>query len=129
MSESWLDRINWDADGLVPVITQESASGRVLMFAWMNRAALTETAASRRAVYWSRSRGKLWRKGEASGHCQIVNDIRLDCDYDAVLLLVEQVGAIACHTGRHSCFFHTLQDRQWVTVDPILKEPALIYRD
>lgn len=127
MSKDWLTQIKWDNDGLVPVITQEVASGRILMFAWMNREALLQTVQSGQAVYWSRSRARLWSKGEASGHLQIVNDIRLDCDYDAILLQVVQVGGIACHTGRASCFFHQLKDNQWVAVEPVLKEPSLIY--
>jgi len=128
MSPPWLDDIKWNADGLVPVVAQEAASGRVLMVAWMNREALAETAASGRAVYWSRSRSKLWRKGEESGHMQTVREIRLDCDADVVLLTVEQAGGIACHTGRHSCFFRHLDKDQWVTVDPVLKDPVRIYQ-
>ena len=129
----WLDSIKWDRDGLVPVIAQEAASGDVLMFAWMNAAALAETAASGRAVYWSRSRQRLWRKGEASGHVQQVRDIRLDCDNDVVLLKVTQLGrdaaepSIACHTGRHSCFYQRYQDGAWHAVEPVLKDPELIY--
>ncbi|MFM7567696.1 MAG: phosphoribosyl-AMP cyclohydrolase [Betaproteobacteria bacterium] len=125
---NWLDEVRWDASGLVPAIAQDAASGRVLMVAWMNREALAETAATRRAVYWSRSRGKLWRKGEESGHSQQVLDIRLDCDGDVVLLAVEQAGHIACHTGRQSCFFSRLEADRWVAVDPVLKDPELIYR-
>ncbi len=128
MSPPWLDDIKWNADGLVPVVAQEAVSGRVLMVAWMNRQALTETAANGRAVYWSRSRSKLWRKGEESGHAQTVREIRLDCDGDVVLLTVEQAGGIACHTGRHSCFFRRLDKDQWVTVDPVLKDPVRIYQ-
>lgn len=127
MSAAWLDEIRWNADGLVPVIAQERASGRVMMFAWMNREALAETAASGYAVYWSRSRQKLWRKGEASGHRQRVLAIRLDCDEDVVLLEIEQQGGIACHTGRESCFYRRLEDCRWVTVEPVLKDPAEIY--
>ena len=127
MNKSWLDSIAWTAEGLVPVIAQEVGSGRVLMFAWMNREALELTAGSGRAVYWSRSRGKLWRKGEESGHEQRVHDIRLDCDNDVILLTVEQIGGIACHTGRHHCFFQQLQGDAWVTVDPVIKDPANIY--
>lgn len=123
----WLAEVPWDGDGLVPVVTQDAASGRVLTLAWMNRDALAETAASGRAVYWSRSRRKLWRKGEESGHVQRVLEIRLDCDADAVLLRVEQVGGIACHTGRESCFFRKLEDGRWVSTDPVLKDPDLIY--
>lgn len=126
--QAWLDAVKWNADGLVPAIAQDSASGRVLMLAWMNRDALAETAASGRAVYWSRSRGKLWRKGEQSGHFQKVRAIRLDCDNDCVLLDVEQVGGIACHTGRESCFFQTLEDSAWRAVEPVLKAPSDIYK-
>jgi len=127
----WLDEVKWDAQGLVPVIAQEQGSGDVLMLAWMNREALARTAATGRAVYWSRSRGRLWFKGEASGHVQQVHDIRLDCDADVVLLKVTQTGhepSIACHTGRHSCFFSRWQDGRWVAVDPVLKDPERIYR-
>jgi phosphoribosyl-AMP cyclohydrolase len=128
---AWLDDIRWDRDGLVPVIAQEQGSGDVLMLAWMNREALAETAASGRAVYWSRSRRRLWRKGEASGHAQQVHEIRLDCDNDVVLLTVTQLGhdpGIACHTGRHSCFFQRLDAGGWAAVDPVLKDPERIYR-
>ncbi len=128
MSDQWLDDIKWTADGLVPVIAQEQGSGRVLMFAWANREALRLTAATGYAVYWSRSRGKLWHKGEESGHQQVVSDIRLDCDNDVVLLTVEQRGGIACHTGRHSCFYQRLQGGQWQAVEPVLKDPARIYK-
>ncbi len=128
MSAAWLDDIKWNGDGLVPAVAQEAGSGRVLMVAWMNRDALAETAASGRAVYWSRSRNKLWRKGEESGHVQTVREIHLDCDADVVLLTVEQAGGIACHTGRHSCFFRRLDKDQWVTMDPVLQDPARIYR-
>ena len=123
----WLDQIHWDDQGLAPVITQDAASGKVLMFAWMNRAALAQTAATGQAVYWSRSRNQLWRKGEESGHTQLVKDIRLDCDADAILLRVEQIGGIACHTGRERCFFQQLQDGRWQAVEPVLKDPKLIY--
>ncbi len=128
MSDQWLDDVKWTADGLVPVIAQEQGSGRVLMFAWANREALRLTAETGHAVYWSRSRGKLWHKGEESGHQQVVSDIRLDCDNDVVLLTVEQRGGIACHTGRHSCFYQRLQDGQWQAVEPVLKDPASIYK-
>ena len=128
MTESWLDQIKWDEQGLVPVITQDARTGQVLMFAWMNREALMQTVQSSQAVYWSRSRERLWRKGETSGNSQIVSDIRLDCDHDAVLLRIEQTGGIACHTGRASCFFHQLKDNQWLTVGPVLKDPSLMYR-
>ena len=127
MTENWLDAIKWDKDGLVPAIAQEAATGKVLMVAWMNREALAETAATRKAVYWSRSRQKLWRKGEESGHEQRVRDVRLDCDNDVVLLSVEQQGGIACHTGRHSCFYQQLQGDQWVAVDPVIKPESEIY--
>jgi len=128
MSESWLNKVNWTDDGLVPVIAQEAGTGQVLMFAWMNRDALQKTAETGEAVYWSRSRRKLWHKGEESGHVQKVKDIRLDCDEDVVLLTVEQIGGIACHTGRHSCFFQKLEDKQWVNTEPVLKDPAEIYK-
>lgn len=123
----WLDKIKWNADGLVPVVVQEAGTNKVLMMAWMNRDALAATAEEGRATYWSRSRGRLWRKGEQSGHDQIVRDIRLDCDNDTVLLVVEQKGGIACHTGRHNCFFQQLQDGDWVTIEPVLKSEAEIY--
>ena len=125
---AWLDEVPWDKDGLVPVVTQEFSTGRVLTLAWMNRDALTQTAQSGEAVYWSRSRKKLWRKGEESGHTQRIREIRLDCDSDAVLLRVAQIGGIACHTGRESCFFRKLEDGRWVTTDPVLKDPAVIYK-
>jgi phosphoribosyl-AMP cyclohydrolase len=125
---TWLADVRFDADGLVPVIAQDAASGRVLMVAWANHEALTETAHTRKAVYWSRSRGRLWRKGEESGHSQQVAEIRLDCDGDVVLYAVEQSGGIACHTGRASCFFRRLVDDRWETVDPVLQDPELIYR-
>ena len=127
---TWLDQVRWDERGLVPVIAQEHRSGDVLMFAWMDRAALSKTAELGRAVYFSRSRGKLWFKGEESGHVQQVHEIRLDCDNDVVLLKVTQTGhtpGIACHTGRHSCFYSVLHDGQWQAVDPVLKDPADIY--
>jgi phosphoribosyl-AMP cyclohydrolase len=126
----WLDNVKWDKDGLVPVITQEHSTGDVLMFAWMNREALAQTAASSQAVYFSRSRQRLWHKGEESGHVQQVHDIRLDCDADVVLLKVTQLGhapGIACHTGRHSCFFQRFVDGQWHSVEPVLKDPQSIY--
>ena len=126
----WLDEVRWDASGLVPVIAQERASGDVLMFAWMDREALRRTAESGRAVYYSRSRQRLWPKGEESGHVQQVHEIRLDCDNDVVLLRITQLGhdpSIACHTGRHSCFFQRLDGAAWTTVEPVLKEPATIY--
>lgn len=128
MNKLWLDEIRWTSDGLVPVITQQADSGKILMFAWMNREALSLTAGEGYAVYWSRSRGKLWRKGEESGHRQKVAGIYLDCDEDVVLLSVEQAGGIACHTGRESCFYRRLLDGQWQPVEPVLKDPALIYK-
>ncbi|PPC89884.1 MAG: phosphoribosyl-AMP cyclohydrolase [Methylobacter sp.] len=128
MNKLWLDEIRWTSDGLVPVITQQADSGKILMFAWMNREALALTAGEGYAVYWSRSRGKLWRKGEESGHRQKVAGIYLDCDEDVVLLSVEQAGGIACHTGRESCFYRRLLDGQWQPVEPVLKDPALIYK-
>ncbi len=127
----WLDDVKWDRDGLVPVIAQERGSKDVLMVAWMNREALAATAERGQAVYWSRSRGKLWHKGEESGHFQEVHDIRLDCDADVVLLTVTQHGhdpSIACHTGRHSCFFNRLEGARWQPVEPVLKDPERIYR-
>jgi phosphoribosyl-AMP cyclohydrolase len=126
----WLDSIKWDRDGLVPVIAQEQGSNDVLMFAWMNREALAETARRGQAVYWSRSRGRLWHKGEESGHFQQVHDIRMDCDNDVLLLSVTQLGhepGIACHTGRHSCFFQRLDNGAWQAVEPVLKDPERIY--
>ena len=125
--EGWLDAVKWSADGLVPAIAQDAASGKVLTLAWTNREALARTAASGEAHYWSRSRGRLWRKGESSGHVQRVREIRLDCDNDAILYVVEQVGGIACHTGRESCFFLRYDDGHWVATDPVLKDPAVIY--
>jgi len=128
MEESWLDVVNWAQDGLVPVVTQEAAGGTVLTVAWMNREALRKTLDTGEAHYWSRSRKKLWRKGEESGHVQKVRSIRLDCDADVLLLEVEQLGGIACHTGRHSCFFRKLEGARWVAVDPVLKDPSQIYK-
>ena len=131
MTVSWLDAIRWDANGLVPVIAQEQSTGDVLMFAWMNREALQKTAELGRAVYFSRSRGRLWYKGEESGHVQTVHDMRLDCDNDVILLRVTQTGhepGIACHTGRHSCFYQQLQNGRWQAVDPVLKDPESIYK-
>ena len=125
---AWLDEVAWSADGLVPAIVQDAATGRVLMFAWMNREALALTQATGEAHYWSRSRRRLWRKGEESGHIQKVQELRIDCDADAVLLRVEQQGGIACHTGRERCFFRRLEDGRWVVIDPVLKAPADIYR-
>ena len=128
MSCKWLNEIRWDDQGLVPVIAQDAASGEVLMFAWANREALEKTAALGQAVYWSRSRRKLWHKGEESGHFQKVIEIRTDCDNDVVLLKVEQEGGIACHTGRKSCFFQRLDDGCWEAADPVLKDPKEIYK-
>ena len=129
MTEQWLDEIRWNGDGLVPVIVAEAATAKILMFAWMNREALMLTAETGQAVYWSRSRGKLWHKGEQSGHVQNVKEIRLDCDEDAIMLIVEQVGGIACHTGRHSCFFRKLQNKQWRIIEPVIKDPSEIYNN
>ncbi|MHA7927143.1 MAG: phosphoribosyl-AMP cyclohydrolase [Marinobacter sp.] len=123
----WLDAIRWTEDGLVPAIAQDADTGDILMMAWMNRESLRLTAEEGHAIYWSRSRGKLWRKGETSGHEQVIRDIRLDCDEDVILLKVEQKGGIACHTGRRSCFYRTLKDGQWVSVDPVIKDPGTIY--
>ena len=125
--DAWLDEVSWDDDGLVPAIAQDSADGRILMMAWMNREALGLTAQQGLAVYWSRSRKKLWHKGEESGHQQKVSEIRLDCDNDVVVLQVQQSGGIACHTGRRSCFYQRLEGQRWVTVEPVLKDPASIY--
>jgi phosphoribosyl-AMP cyclohydrolase len=125
---SFLDEVPWNGDGLIAAVAQDAYSGRVLTVAWMNRDALRETAEKREAVYWSRSRQRLWRKGEESGHVQMVVEVRLDCDADAVLLKVQQAGGIACHTGRESCFFRKLENGKWISVDPVLKDPALIYK-
>lgn len=123
----FLNEITWDEDGLLPAIAQDAETDRILMVAWMNRESLALTAKEQRAVYWSRSRQKLWRKGEESGHVQQVKEIRLDCDSDVIVLKIEQVGGIACHTGRESCFYRVLQDGTWHTVDPVLKDPKNIY--
>ena len=128
LQQAWLDEVQWDDKGLVPAIAQEAGTGRILMVAWMNREALAETVTSQRAVYWSRSRGRLWRKGEESGHAQLLQEIRLDCDGDVIVLVVEQQGGIACHTGRRSCFFRRLEDGGWKAFEPVLKDPAEIYR-
>ena len=128
MNDSWLNKVNWTQDGLVPAVAQEAGSGRVLTLAWMNREALMKTAQTGEAHYWSRSRKKLWHKGEESGHVQKVSAIRLDCDEDVILIEVEQIGGIACHTGRHSCFFQKLEDGKWVATDPVIKDPREIYR-
>ncbi len=126
---TWLDDVRWNADGLVAAIAQDAATQRVLTLAWMNREALTQTNATHEAHYWSRSRGKLWRKGESSGHVQRVREIRLDCDGDAIVLQVEQVDGIACHTGRERCFYRRLDNGRWVETDPVLKDPREIYKD
>ena len=125
---SFLDEVPWNGEGLIAAVAQDASSGRVLTVAWMNRESLQQTVETTQAVYWSRSRKKLWRKGEESGNVQKVVEVRLDCDSDAVLLKVEQAGGIACHTGRESCFFRKLENGKWVTVDPVLKDPALIYK-
>lgn len=127
MSE-WLNQIRWTEDGLVPVIAQEEGSGQILMFAWMNRESLAMTAKQGEAIYWSRSRNRLWHKGEESGHVQKVKSIRTDCDNDVVLITIEQVGGVACHTGRHSCFYQELHDGHWRAVEPVIKDPSAIYR-
>jgi phosphoribosyl-AMP cyclohydrolase len=128
MSNDWLDSIKWDADGLVPAIAQDAGSGTILMMAWMNRESLTLTRETGHAVYWSRSRRKLWHKGEESGHQQVVRALRIDCDADVVLMEVEQQGGIACHTGRHNCFYRELDaDGRWVEIAPVLKDPDAIY--
>ena len=125
---TWLDEVPWNEQGLIAAVAQDAASGRVLTVAWMNREALQATVERKEAVYWSRSRKRLWRKGEESGNVQKVREVRLDCDSDSVLLLVEQVGGIACHTGRESCFYRKLENGRWITVDPVLKNPSLIYK-
>lgn len=126
MSE-WLDAVRWNAEGLVPVVVQEAESGSLLMVAWMNREALALTAEEGRSVFWSRSRKQLWRKGETSGHRQEVVEMRLDCDEDVILLKVHQHGGMACHTGRHHCFYRRFRDGRWETVEPVLKSPEAIY--
>ena len=127
MNNKYLDKIKWNEQGLVAAIAQDVNTGKILMLAWMNREALKLTVQEKRAVYWSRSRAKLWFKGEESGNVQYVTDIRLDCDNDVILLMVEQIGGIACHTGRHNCFFQQLQVDEWVQVEPVLKDPAILY--
>ena len=127
MSDDWLDEVVFDADGLIPAVAQETGTGKLLMLAWMNREALAETVRTARAVYWSRSRKRLWRKGDESGHIQLVKQVRLDCDADVIVLEVEQVGGIACHTGHARCFFRKLENGKWVETDPILKDPGQIY--
>jgi phosphoribosyl-AMP cyclohydrolase len=128
MTDNWLDAVAWDQAGLVTAIAQDAATGKVLMVAWMNREALAETVASGEAVYYSRSRGRLWHKGEESGHVQKVREVRLDCDGDAVLLEIDQAGGIACHTGHGRCFFRRLQAGEWVETEPVLKDPKDIYK-
>lgn len=125
---SYLDDIAWNSDGLVPAIAQDAVTGRILMMAWMNPEALQLSVEEKRAVYWSRSRQKLWRKGEESGHVQQIKELRLDCDNDVIVLQIEQLGGIACHTGRESCFYRVLEDEQWRSVDPVIKDPKDIYR-
>ena len=125
--DNFINKITWDENGLLPVVAQDATSGRVLMVAWMNSEALALTVQEQRAVYWSRSRKKLWYKGEESGHVQHVKEIRLDCDSDVLILQVEQIGGMACHTGRASCFYRILQDGEWLTVDPVVKNPGEIY--
>ena len=125
---AWISELEWDTQGLIPAIAQDAESGDVLMFAWMNRDALLETVKTGEAVYFSRSRSRLWHKGEESGHVQKVHEIRLDCDNDVILLKIDQHGGMACHTGRRSCFFHKLVDGQWTAVDPVLKDPKEIYK-
>lgn len=127
MNDNWLDQIKWDKDGLVPAIAQDHKSGRILMMAWMNREALQLTIEEQRAIYFSRSRNKLWRKGEESGHVQKLYELRTDCDQDVILMQVEQLGGIACHTGRESCFYLRQQDNQWQATDPVIKDPNSIY--
>jgi len=127
VSESWLDEVVFDAEGLVPAVAQEASTGKLLMLAWMNREALAETVRSGRAVYWSRSRKRLWRKGEESGHTQLIKQVRLDCDGDAIVLEVQQVGGIACHTGHSRCFFRKLENGMWVETEAVLRDPGQIY--
>jgi phosphoribosyl-AMP cyclohydrolase len=128
VSDAWLNKVCWNDEGLIPAIAQDAASGEILMVAWMNREALKRTAELGEAVYWSRSRRKLWHKGEESGHTQKVLEIRTDCDEDVILMKIEQTGGIACHTGRKSCFFQRLDGDQWQAVEPVLKDPHEIYR-
>ena len=128
MKENWLEQIKWSQDGLLPAIAQDYKSGRVLMMAWMNRDALEKTVELQRAVYWSRSRQKIWYKGEESGHIQVLHNLQIDCDKDVILMQVEQIGSIACHTGRESCFYSRYENGQWVEVEPVLKDPIKIYK-
>lgn len=127
VARDWLAAVRWDKDGLVPAVAQEAGTGKVLMVAWMNRESLALTADTGEAVYWSRSRKRLWKKGEESGHVQKIRELRMDCDEDVILLTVEQVGGIACHTGRHNCFFQRLEGEKWVVVDPVVRDPKDIY--
>ncbi len=129
LDQTWLEKIKWTDDGLVPAIAQDHQTGEILMMAWMNRESLVLTVKEQRAIYWSRSRQRLWRKGESSGHVQQLHDIRLDCDADVILLKVEQLGDIACHTGRRSCFYQQLNDGEWQAVEPVLKNPDEIYNN
>ena len=129
MSEAWLDEVHWDGDGLVAAIAQEAGSGKLLMMAWMNRESLAETVRTGRAVYWSRSRNRIWRKGEESGNVQRVREVRLDCDGDVLVLEVEQEGGIACHTGHHRCFFRKLENGSWKETEPVIKDPSQMYRE
>lgn len=126
-SDNWLDEVKWDTDGLVPAIAQDYQTGRILMMAWMNREALTLTVKEQRAIYYSRSRQTLWRKGESSGHVQHLHELRLDCDADVIVMQVDQVGGIACHTGRESCFYKVYENDEWIPVDPVKKDPSDIY--
>jgi len=124
---NWLDDVKWDSDGLVPAVAQDHQTGRILMMAWMNREALALTVTENRAIYYSRSRQKLWRKGEESGHVQQLHEVRLDCDADVIVMQVEQVGGIACHTGRESCFYRVYENGEWIPVDDVIKDPKDIY--
>jgi phosphoribosyl-AMP cyclohydrolase len=128
MTDQWLDNIKWDEKGLIPAIAQDYKTGKILMFAWMNKESLELTVSLSRAVYWSRSRSRLWKKGEESGHVQKLHEIRIDCDQDVLLLSVEQIGGISCHTGRESCFYSILKDGQWQADSPVLKDPSQIYQ-
>jgi len=128
MTDPWLDNIKWDEKGLIPAIAQDYETGKILMFAWMNKESLELTVSLNRAVYWSRSRSRLWKKGEESGHVQKLHEIRIDCDQDVLLLSVEQIGGISCHTGRESCFYSVLKDGQWQADSPVLKDPSQIYQ-
>ena len=125
---SWLEDLKWDKNGLIPAIAQDEKTGKILMFAWMNKESLQQTQLTGKAVYWSRSRQKIWAKGEESGHSQLIKSIRTDCDKDVILLSIEQIGGIACHTGRESCFYHQLESEQWQTTEPVIKDPNLIYK-